>query len=426
MKSSLVSGQAVPLFIEKPAVGGRMIARADGQVVLVDGALPGERVVARVERVARGVAYAETLSVEAPSPDRRDPPGDRRCGGCLYAHIAYPRQLEIKSQVIQDAFARIGRLPMAAPVVVAASPPEGYRMRARLHYAEGRLGFLREGTHQICDARATRQLLAATCDFLDRCAPALSEGSPEAIRGVEVSESVDASERVVHVGLAPGQTSSRWNALAALAGATGVAVVDPERGPRLISGSPFVSDVLKVGDEPPLVLRRHGLAFFQGNRFLLADLVAHVAALVQPHSRVVDLYAGGGLFAIAAGSWRRARVIAVEGDSLAAADLVANAATAACAVAPVHQAVEAFLQSTTQVADVVVVDPPRTGMSPEAVRGVARLGARQVVYVSCDVATLARDAKGLVEAGFALARVDAFDLFPNTPHVETVAVFSRR
>jgi 23S rRNA (uracil1939-C5)-methyltransferase len=425
VKSSLVPDQAVPLSIEKPAVGGRMIARADGQVVLVDGAIPGERVVARIERVARGVAYAETLSVEAASPDRREPPGDRRCGGCLYAHIAYPRQLEIKSQVIQDAFARIGRLALAAPVVVAPSPPDGYRMRARLHFAGGRLGFLREGTHQICDARATRQLLPATCDVLDRLAAALSEGSPEAIREVDVSESVDASERVVHVGLAPGRSTPKWNALAGLAGATGVAVVDPERGPRLISGSPFVSDVLKVGDELPLALRRHGLAFFQGNRFLLADLVAHVAALVPLRSRVVDLYAGGGLFALAAGAWRSAQVTAVEGDSLACADLVANAAMAALSVAPVHQAVETFLESTTQPADVVVADPPRTGMSSEALRGVARIGRRQVVYVSCDVATLARDAKGLVEAGFALTRVDAFDLFPNTPHVETVAVFSR-
>src|SRR5262245_19218308 len=114
-----------------------MIARSNGEVVLVAGVIPGERASAQIERVARGVAYAQAVIIEEPSSDRRTPFADLLCGGCLYAHIAYGRQLEIKSQVIADAFARIGRLSWAEPIVVAPSEEEGYRMRARLHMRAG-------------------------------------------------------------------------------------------------------------------------------------------------------------------------------------------------------------------------------------------------------------------------------------------------
>src|SRR5579862_9975429 len=131
------SGDVLPLTIEKPAAGGWMIARAGRLVVLVSGAIPGERVRAVVERVGKGVAYAAVRDVEHPSPDRRNLGWDPLCGGCLYAHIAYPRQLELKSLVIADAFARIGRITLREPVVVAASPETGYRMRARVHVRDG-------------------------------------------------------------------------------------------------------------------------------------------------------------------------------------------------------------------------------------------------------------------------------------------------
>src|SRR5262245_35680659 len=100
----LTPGQTIALTIEKPAAGGRMIARVDGQVVLVSGAIPGERVTARVERVLKNVAYADALQADEASPDRRQPTGDPLCGGSLYSHIAYDRQLEIKREVIADGF----------------------------------------------------------------------------------------------------------------------------------------------------------------------------------------------------------------------------------------------------------------------------------------------------------------------------------
>jgi 23S rRNA (uracil1939-C5)-methyltransferase len=129
-----------------------------------------------------------------------------------------------------------------------------------------------------------------------------------------------------------------------------------------------------------------------------------------------------GVFAVSAALARGVRVTAVEGDRVAAADLAANASAAGASLMAVHQAVEDFVRRTPPVST-AIVDPPRTGMSRDALNGVVRLRPQRVIYVSCDVATLARDARRLVDAGYEIERIDAFDLFPNTPHVETVVVF---
>ncbi len=220
----IAPGQLVPLLVEKPAAGGRMIARVDGQVVLVSGAIPGERLTARVERIGKGVVYAQALSIEEASADRREPFADPLCGGCLYAHIAYPRQLEIKAQIIADAFARIGRVVLPAPVPVAGSRDDGYRMRARLHVRARRVGFFREGTHEVCDARATRQLLPATVDVLDRVAAALQSLGVDQVRELEVSENIDASGRVVHLDAAAPMDLSRLASMGQIAGLSGLTI----------------------------------------------------------------------------------------------------------------------------------------------------------------------------------------------------------
>jgi 23S rRNA (uracil1939-C5)-methyltransferase len=412
----------VSLRIEKPAAGGSMIARADGQVILVAGVVPGERATIRIDRVGKGVAYGHATTIEEPSPDRRPAFVDPACGGSLYAHIAYPRQLEIKSQVIADALARIGRITWTDPIVVAASPEEGYRMRSRLHVRDRRIGFFREGTHELCDARAARQLLAETCDVVDELGRRLQGGST--VDGeLELSENVEANGRVAHFESA---TVNREDWIAATSGLrlTGVVVSESTQSAgraAVLSGDPHVTEVIAL-DGHEVRLRRHVQAFFQGNRFLLRDLVANVVGHVGSGDDVVDLYAGSGLFSLAAATVRRARVTAVEGDRFAAGDLAANVISTNGAVEAVHQSVENFTTRRRAAPAVLIVDPPRTGMSSEALAGAIRMKARTVVYVSCDVATLARDARRVLDAGYELHSVTGFDLFPNTPHVETVVV----
>jgi 23S rRNA (uracil1939-C5)-methyltransferase len=434
-------GDILPLAIEKPAAGGRMIARFDRLVVLVAGAIPGERVRARVERLGKGVAYATTIDVDEASEDRRVPPGDPLCGGCLYAHIAYARQLELKSLVIADALARIGGMRLGANVPVAASPGEGYRMRARLHLRGRLAGFFREGTHEICDPRQTGQFLPQTMDFIDRFVSVIRSIGVDAAGELELAESLDATRRVVHLAVPAGAFDERsLDQLAAIDGLTGLSSPGHERG------DVYLLDSLATAGLPSVSLRRHVSSFFQGNRYLLEPLVAHVAGEIPVGTTLVDLYAGVGLFAVAAAVQRSARVTAVEGDRIAAADLAVNAAVADGAVIPVHRAVEDFVADIVAgrngrgsgqrainrtgsgppvLPETIVVDPPRTGLSRGALEGICRIDAGRIVYISCDVATLARDARTLVVNGYAVDRLDAFDLFPNTPHIETVAVFSR-
>src|SRR6185503_10427681 len=130
-------GQLIELVPERPVAGGRMLARLDGQVVLVDGAIPGERVRARVERLSRQVVWATVEDVIEPSADRRQLSSDPACGGCLYAHVRYERQLKLKSEVIADAFRRIAKVALDRPVGVEPSPEREYRLRARLHVQNG-------------------------------------------------------------------------------------------------------------------------------------------------------------------------------------------------------------------------------------------------------------------------------------------------
>jgi len=194
--SSLTPGADIELSIEKPVAGGRMLARHQGQVVLVAGAIPGEQVRVRVERVSKQVAFAVTSSVLQLSTDRRPDAADGACGGSVYAHIAYARQLALKAEVVADAFARIGKLALPAPVPVTPSKEEGYRTRARLHARGGRLGFFREGTHELCDARPTRQLLPATHDAMERVRLALGDAVAARLTGCEILENTAANERV--------------------------------------------------------------------------------------------------------------------------------------------------------------------------------------------------------------------------------------
>jgi 23S rRNA (uracil1939-C5)-methyltransferase len=414
-------GDVVSLTVDKPAAGGRMIARLDGRVVLVGGAIPGERVTARIERVSKQIAYAQTTSVDEASPDRRPTVVDPECGGALYSHVAYERQLVLKRDVIVDAFTRIGRLTLPATFTVAASREDGYRMRARLHVRARRVGFFREATHDLCDVRATRQLLPATCDTLDRVSAILRSLGVDAVREIELSENVDASARALALDADAPIDTRIVERIADVGGITGVVA---RAGTR---GCAHVIDRLELGGDT-LEWQRHVLAFFQGNRYLLRDLVAHVIAQLSD-GPAIDLYAGVGLFAIAAARTRGVAVTAVEGDQYAAADLHANAAHVA-GVRAMHTSVEDFVrrdrpQPDTPRPATVIVDPPRTGMSREALDGAVEIAAPRIVYVSCDVATLARDARRIVDAGYAIARADAFDLFPNTPHVETVIVFDR-
>ena len=393
----------IELQVERPVAGGRMLARYEGQIVFVSGAIPGERVRVRVERRSKNTLFASTVDVLEASAHRRDPFCDAACGGLSFAHVQYPRQLALKSEIVSDAFQRIARMPLLAPAV-SASPEMGYRLRARLHVRNGRAGFFREGTHDWCDAAPTGQLLPESLAAVTEAVRAL--GADAALcEAVTVSENVKSSERALMFEAVP-----------------------DARLPAPANARTEVTDSAAslFGPDPPIdggvTWTRNVRSFFQGNRFLTGDLVRHVLDKA-PGERCVDLYAGVGLFAVALAA-RGSRVVAVEGDDSSARDLGLNAKPWGDRLRTIRAAVEdAGADRLGPTPDAVVLDPPRTGLSPRALQRVVECHAPRIVYVSCDPPTLARDAAAFAKHGYVVASAQAFDLFPNTPHIETVVSF---
>jgi hypothetical protein len=268
-------------------------------------------------------------------------------------------------------------------------------------------------------------LSSAAIDAVEQVTVALLRGGVRPTT-IVVSENIPADERAMHIDLTDDAQPAHDVLVAAAAEArlTGCTARGPV-GPLVHAGDAMVSDALArltAGRAGTGSLRRRPTSFFQGNRFLLPPLVTRVLDAV-PAGDVVDLYAGVGLFSVALAAIGHRRIVAVEGDRSSGADLRDNAAPYSAALKVVLGRVEDYVVQRGSRADTIVVDPPRTGISREAMEAIAQRGASRVVYVSCDPPTMARDARRLLDAGYALDAIEGFDLFPNTPHVETLGVF---
>ena len=418
------------LRVERPVAGGAMLARHDGRVVLVQGAIPGERVRARVDRERRDVMHATVIDVIEPVPDRRPVEGDPTCGGQAYRHIAYERQRRLKSEVIGDALRRIGHVEGLGSIAVAPSAPRGYRMRARLHAGRSGLGFLREGTHAVCDPAQTGQLLAETARVVAQVGQRLIRSNDRSVRHIDIAENIGADQRVLHFQLRhhrPPETVAAWTANCALSGVTHS--TPGENTARVVFGIPTVSDRVAAltrdagaGEDR---LQRHAGSFFQGNRHLLPTLVSAVCRRIT-EGPVVDLYAGVGLFAVALASLGLDGITAVERDLSARVDLEANTTGVWPQISVVGTSVEDFLaHRSDQIPGTVIVDPPRTGLSRTVVERLSERAVSRLVYLSCDVATFSRDVRRFGDPGYAVEEIEAFDMFPNTAHVELLATLRR-
>jgi tRNA/tmRNA/rRNA uracil-C5-methylase (TrmA/RlmC/RlmD family) len=252
-----------------------------------------------------------------------------------------------------------------------------------------------------------------------------------ALASISITESVAGDQRAAHLELAAGARvpASTLEALMGSTGVTGISAREVDTFRNVTVATPFVRDPLSTISGKSDIegsLQRHAESFFQGNRYLLATLVAAVLDAVPRTQAVLDLYAGVGLFSVSlAAAGHDAEIKAVEGDRAAGADLIQNAKPYA-RVHPVVAHVEDMVTGRQgRPAPTTIADPPRTGLSKHASDGLARYGSSRIIYVSCDPPTLARDTRKLLDAGYRLTSIRAFDLFPNTPHLETLAIFDR-
>ena len=371
--------------VEKLVAGGDGLVRVEGRVVFVPFTLPGEEVRLEIVSRRRSFAAGELREVLRASPRRVEPPCPvfGTCGGCAWQHIDYGEQLRLKAALAGEALARVGRLgpadlPASGVPLPAPSAPYGYRNRVQLHLdRQGRLGYLRRGSHELVPVRG--------CPI---AAPPIDAWLADPGRRLPSGR-----ERFQVFGFEGG-----------------LAVEGAGAGPLRVQvlGRPF---------------ELQAEAFFQSNLGLLPGLVT---AAVEGLSgrRVLDLYSGVGLFAaFLAASFDE--VVAVEESPLSLSYARRNVP----ARASFHAArVEDWIRSPAAAgeADAALVDPPRSGLSPAVVRFLLERRPARLSYVSCDAATLARDLGRLLAGGYRLEELRLFDFYPQTAHLEALARLVRR
>lgn len=380
----------VEVTIERILPGGLGLAHADEKTLLVALAAPGDRVRAKVERTHDRVAFASIEEIISPSPLRVEPPCPYfgRCGGCDFQQLSYEAQLAAKAEMIRDCLRRIARLDFPEEIAVVPSP-DIWRYRARAQWQHDprtmRLGYFERASHRVCDV--------AECPVL---VPEL-EAVLEDLRGL------------MKEGLLPDEMTE----FKAVAGEEGASVASN-------AGEQSEGEVTRT--VAGHLYRFSAEGFFQVNHGLLEPLIdaAMKGAMGQT---AIDLYCGAGLFTLPL-SERFARVIGVEANAAAIDFARRNAANAQLenATFEVSTVAEWLSENKKRLApvDFVLLDPPRAGAEAGAVAGILALRPRHIAYVSCDPATLARDLKDLLAGGYRLDSLAAFDMFPQTHHVETV------
>lgn len=391
-------GTSHEVTIEKLVYGGDGLARIGHQTVFVPFAAPGDRVRIRIVETGRNFARAVIEELLTPAPTRRPPPCPHFgvCGGCQLQHLHYSAQLQAKAEFVRESLRRLGGIEWTGEIATRAADEFGYRSRAEIKLQRSdddqvRIGYFRAGTHEVCPVSDCPILLPAANRELQRL-----HSEPTLIPHGATRVYLTAGDDGVIVTPATG-AGDKAHEVDALGTAH-----------QRIAGFNYSFGVR---------------SFFQGNRLLVEELVRTVVNK-RSGALAVDLYAGVGLFSLPLAQ-RFTQVIAVEGNRLAAQHGAENAqANSVTNVRYDAVSVEAWLKYKAieqACPDLVLLDPPRAGAGAVVIERLAALAPPQLIYVSCDPATLARDLKLLAAYGYGLKAVTVLDMFPQTFHVETVA-----
>ncbi len=432
-------GDELVVKIDSIAQGGRGVARADGYVVFVSGALPGDRVRARLTKAKRDFAEAQAVELIDPSPDRVPDQclhEGEPCPGAPWQGLPYERQLNEKCEQIDAALRRLGRLDGfdLEPAVPAVQP---WRYRNKLEYSFGErnghlaLGFHRRGSWtDVIDAEDCLLASERNNEARNRvrewarreAIPAYDpRGQTGVLRNLVVREGRRTGQIQTRLVSAPASFPEPPVDLHTVVEGPGGGTY----GPTGVLGEEFLTEELSQ-----LEFRVSSSAFFQTNTEMAERLyeIAAGHAELSGRERVFDLYCGIGTIGLSLARGA-GEVWGIETVPEAVADAEENArrngiANAHFIAADVRLGVRPLLERVGRP-DVVVVDPPRAGLSKKVIRRVIECGARRIVYVSCNPTTLAPNASQLTDAGYTLRRVRPVDMFPQTPHVECVALLEK-
>lgn len=408
--------QTFDLELTAMAHGGDALGRHEGRVIFVPYTIPGEVARVRITEDKGRFAHAEPLEIVTPSPDRVEPPcphfGLGRCGGCQLQHIRYERQLEIKQNVVRDQLERIGKF--RDPVVLPTIPsPDPWQYRSHVTFTalpDGQLGFYSDDNSRLIPIEVCYIIRPELLELYEQL-----DALPEAVERVRLQAGSDPEDRMLVL-----QTSDDLAPEIEVDFPLSVNLLLSDNEPVNLIGSPQVTP--RVFGRP---FRVTAGGFFQANVALAEALVEQVLITLdlQGTESVLDLYSGVGLFTAFIAE-RADFVLSVESYPPAVTDADENLAEFDN-VDLVEGPVEDVLADLDGPFDAVIVDPPRTGLSNEVIDELGRLAAPRIVYVSCDPATLARDARKLTGHGYHLGDVQPLDMFPQTYHIESVAVLHR-
>ena len=433
--------------IEGYSSEGLGIARIDGQVVFVHGAVRGELCRVLVMKVLKNAAFGKVTELLEPSPERREPdcPYYGRCGGCDFRHLSYREELWAKRQRVQDALTRLGGSDVEVEEILGAADPLYYRNKSQYPVSAGKVGFYRARTHDVVDIERcliqkpqADAAAAALRDYMrDFAVPSYDEKTGRGLLRHLYVRTNRRGESLVCV-LANGERLPHEEELVgrlrrAVPDCVGVVLgVNTRRG-NTILGERYRTlwGVDTLEDELcGLTFRLSVPSFYQVNRDQAEVLYRKAVeyAGLTGGELVVDLYCGAGTITqVMAGG--AGRVIGAEIVPEAVQDAQANAARNQVPNARFlcGDAGEAAFQLAAEGVrpQVICVDPPRKGLAPEVPEILASMEPERIVYVSCDPATLARDVKRFGELGYPAVKSQAVDLFPRTAHVETVVLLSK-
>ena len=441
------------LTIEKLIYGGDGLARlpADahgrGKAVFVPFVLGGEQVEASIIEQKPGFARAEATAIVASSAQRVQPVCHyfTQCGGCHYQHASYEHQLEIKKEILRETLRRTAKIELLCEIQVHPSPPWQYRNRSRLQVQTRptfAAGYFKHGSHEVLPVEECPISSALVNRGISALWRSGRDGRvPEGVQEVEFIGNADDSQLLVELSCS---REARRSALRAWAEDLCATMPEIAGFAAFRKARPGTNDqqekVLSIGatyltyQTQRAAYRVSAGSFFQTNRHLTDELV-RIVTEGRSGDLALDLYAGVGLFSTALCDFHH--IVSVESSHLSSADLAYNEPSNGKAVQATAEQYLARAENSGRAGkgadlphafhapNLVIVDPPRSGLGEPVTRMLAKMGPPSLIDVSCDPATLARDLVHLLESGYCLEQVHLVDLFPQTFHVESVVCLAR-
>ncbi len=406
-------------IVEKITNGGWGLVRSDEGVVFLNYVLPGESVSYRVKDRARGILWGELLEVLTPSEHRIQPPCPYfgQCGGCIFQHITYPFQVQIKRQILLDDLKRIGHYePGPTLPDIIKSPPYHNRIRARMKAQkmensleqDGRIGFIRKSTNTVIPINNCLLFPDPVNRFLEKWN---TLAKPPFFFQMDILLNRDNQKVYSHLSHPP-SPSHKVEEETTLKEFPEITFSWPGNEDAGVSAINIKDWIYFVSPS----------AFFQVNPFQWENMLNIVESFLEPCESIIDLYSGVGFFIPLLKKYSK-KVIGIESNGYSS-DLARRAFgdSGASGSEFLRIPVEKF---NFPQADIVVVDPPRPGLSKSVINSIIKKKYPKIIYISCSSAAFSRDLKILRENGYRLQTLNALDLFPQTPHLETIGLFER-